>query len=321
MAILKVLEREHSANGTYPHGEEGIMKTGSGMLLGLVVLGLLCGITAAAENATGTQGMQFVGDIAAYNGSIDAGSPLYGLKIAFENLDDSFTFNQSERLAKDAGQADLRLAELKSALAENSTGAADRALDQYGQNLNQTERTLAGFTRNGSGTAPGDPDLVNAQNLLARHQTVLEDLLATHAGNPGLEWAYNTSGQLEQKLEQKLEQMTRTRFERVQDAGNRTWLRAEPLGPALQEMVQNRTLTADQEARPGFPANRMVPEIANQSRGQNGQTGNAGQLPSGTNQSRQDQHRQVLFENGTGTGAGPGNSYRNGMGDTRSRTR
>ena len=293
------------------------MKTGAGILLGLVVLGLLCGITAAADNATGTQDMQFVGDIPAYNGSIGAGSPLYGLRIAFENLDDSFTFNQSERLAKDAGQADLRLAELKSALAENSTGAADRALDQYGQNLNQTERTLAGFTRNGSGTAPGDPDLVNAQDLLARHQVVLEDLLAMHAGYPGLERAYNTSGQLEQKLEQ----MTRTRFERVRDAGNRTWLRAEPLGPATPERVQDRALTADEGARPGSPANRMVTETANQRGGQNGQAGNAGQLPPGTNQSWQDQHRQVLQENGTGTGAGPGNIYRNGMGDTRSRTR
>jgi hypothetical protein len=292
------------------------MKTGSGMLLGLVVLGLLCGITAAADNATGTQGMQFAGDIPAYNGSIGAGSSLYGLKIAFENLDDSFTFNQSERLAKETIQTDLRLAELKSALAENRTGAADRALDQYGQDLNQTERTLTGFTRNGSATAPGDPGLVNVQDMLARHQVVLEDLLATHAGNPGLERAYNNSGYLEQKLEQ----MTRTRFEHVQDTGNRTWLRVAPMGAETPERVQNKTQMANEGSRSGSPANRMVTETANPSGGQNGQAGNAGQLPPESNQSWQDQHRQVIQENGTGTGAGPGNS-RNGMGDTRSRTR
>ena len=75
--------------------------------------------------------MQLVDGIQPYNGSIGADNSLYGLKIAFENLDDSFTFNQSERLEKEINQTDLRLAELEGALAANRTDAADRALDQY----------------------------------------------------------------------------------------------------------------------------------------------------------------------------------------------
>jgi hypothetical protein len=313
------LGNEHTINETYRHGEEETMNTRSGLLLGLVALGLFCAIgTAAADNTTGTQGVQIGDDIQAYNGSIGAGSSLYGLKIALENLDDSFTFNQSERLAKEVGQADLRLAELKSALAENSTGAADRALDQYWQNLNQTERTLALFNGTGPRSPPGDQSLVHAQDMLARHQLVLENLLASHAGNPGLERAYENS----HALEQKLALMTGTRFERVQDADNRTWLRAEPGSPGGGNPAQERTLPAYDEVRHDLPVNRMATGAVNQSWEPTGQAGSR-TLPLETNQSWQDQHRTSIQGNGNGTGGPTGynNTYRNSNGDTRFHTR
>ena len=129
------------------------MNTRSGVLLGLVVLGVLCAIgTAAADNTTGTQGMQPVDTIQPYNGPVGADSSLYGLKIAFENLDETFTFNQSERLEKEIDHSDLRLAELEGALAANRTDAVEQALDQYWQKLNQTGQTLGLF--NGTGSMP-----------------------------------------------------------------------------------------------------------------------------------------------------------------------
>jgi len=126
------------------------MKTRFGILVALVALGMLCAIgTVAADNTTSTQGMQLANDIQPYNGPIGPDSSLYGLKLAFENLDDSFTFNQSERLEKQVDQADLRLSELEGALDANRTDAADRALDQYWQKMNQTGQTLALFNETG----------------------------------------------------------------------------------------------------------------------------------------------------------------------------
>jgi hypothetical protein len=320
------------------------MNTKFGVLLGLVALGLLCAIvgTAAADNTTSTQGMQLVNDIQPYNGPIGANNSMYGLKIAFENLDDFFTFNQSERLAKEIDHADLRLAELKEALAANRTDAADRALDQYWQNLNQTERTLDRFNEtppmpafNGTGSipAPIDTGLMHVQDMIIKHQVVLENLLSSHSGNPGLTRAYNNSRELELKFEQK----TQTRFERIQDADNRVWLRAEHLSSGAQNPTQNRTIPTNVEGRYVPPVNRMVPEVWNQSLEKTGQTWNrTEQFPRETNQSSQDQHRPAIQvipshgqspsndqenRNGNGSGTGGwtdnGNSNRNSNWDTK----
>jgi hypothetical protein len=315
-----------------------------GVLLGLVALGLLCTIvgTVAADNTTSTQGMQLVDDIQPYNGPIGANNSMYGLKIAFENLDDFFTFNQTDKLAKEIDHADLRLAELKEALAANRTDAADRALDQYWQNLNQTERTLEwfnqtspipAFNRTGSMPAPIDKGIMHVQDMIIKHQVVLENLLSSHSGNPGLARAYNNSRELELKFEQK----TQTRFERVKDANNRIWLRAEHLSSGAPSLTQNRTIPTNAEGRYTPTVNRMVPEVWNQSWQNTGQTWNRTvQSPRETNPSQQDQHRPAIQvipshiqspsnnqenRNGNGSGTGGwtdnGNSNRNGNGDTR----
>ncbi len=318
------------------------------VLLGLVVIGLICAIgTAAADNnTTSSQGMQFVDDIPPYNGSIGADSSLYGLKIAFENLDESFTFNQSERLAKEIDHADLRLAELKGALAANRTGAVDQALDQYWQKLNQTERTLDRFngTRpitmpvvNGTGSmlAPVDTGLVHAQEMVLRHQVVLENLLSSHSGNPGLSRAYDNSRNLEQKFEQK----TQTQFERIRDTDNRTWLLTEYMSGGPQNGTQDRNIPPSAEQRPGLTATRIIPVTGDQNREKTGPSVNgAGQFPRETNQSWQDQHRTVVqvipdhtlspsyyqetrAVNGSGTGNQSEDRHDNGNANRDSRSR
>jgi hypothetical protein len=317
------------------------------MLLGLVALGLLCAIgTAAADNTTSTQGMQYVNNIQPYNGPIGADSSLYGLKIAFENLDEAFTFNQSERLEKEIDHSDLRLAELESALAANRTDAANQALDQYWQKLNQTESTLDLFNgtgsppmfngtynrtynRTGSMPAPNgnepmptpiDPSLTYAQEMILNHQAILQNFLLSHPDIPGLARAYDTSRDLEQKFELK----TQTRFERVQDADNRIWLRAEHLSSGTRGNSQTTITPVYTGRQPGPTGNRIAPAAGYQSWEQTGQTWNrTEQIPRETNQSLQDQHRPVIQENRNENGNGTGyridnnNSYRNDNRDTR----
>ena len=257
------------------------------ILVGLMVLGVLCTIgNAAADNTTGTQGMQPVDTIQPYNGPIGADSSLYGLKIAFENLDEAFTFNQSERLDKEIDHSDLRLAELESALAANKTDAADQALDQYWQKMNQTGQTLelfngtgfmpgyngtynetynrtwpmSGFNGTGSMPSPSDDVLVHAQEMILSHQIALENLLLSHPDNTGLLRAYNNSYALEQKFEQK----TLTQFEISRDTDNRPMFRAEHLNSSSQNQVQNQTIPAHTQRGRGFNVNETIPAEWNQ---------------------------------------------------------
>lgn len=253
------------------------MNTRFGMLLGLMAFGLLCAVgTVAADTIPAAPGAQLADTIQPYNGPIGADNSLYGLKLAFENLDDSFTFNQSERLDKEINYTDLRLAELESALAANRTGAADRALDQYWQNLNQTEGTFERFNGTGSnetgfnwtglnetgfasesnstGSWQGHDDtgLMRAQEMIARHQVVLENLLNAHPDYQKMAAVYNYNRQLEQKFEQK----TEVRFDRVQDAENRVFFHAEHIGSGSPAPTRNGNIPPYMDERYGSIGNR-----------------------------------------------------------------
>ena len=206
------------------------MKNHSRILTNLVVLALLCmvGIAAAqadtvtdtattsimetlAATSSDTQGVTLIDDIEPYDGPIGADSPLYGLKIALEDLDESFTTNQSERMNKQLIHARLRIAEVRRELGLNRTGSAQRALELYWQKINLTETTL---------TLPGlnTTGLLHAQEQVTRHQLVLMNLVLSHPNNTGLMRAYNNSLALEQKFEQK----TQMRFDRITEKNNRT---------------------------------------------------------------------------------------------------
>lgn len=93
------------------------MKTITGIVAGLVLLGLigLCGIAAAQADTVLTD------DIASYSGPIGADSPLYGLKLALEDVDESFTANETERVDKEMEHARLRLSEVRRSLELNES--------------------------------------------------------------------------------------------------------------------------------------------------------------------------------------------------------
>lgn len=215
------------------------MNTRYGILSGLIILALisLAGVCAAEETTTvtGTATAPFIAgdpadeEIAPYDGPIGPGNPLYGLKVAFEDLDETFTFNETERFNKQLNNAKIRLSEAKRELMLNRTETADEALDLYWQKVNLTEMRLAIFN---SSNATG---LLHAQEMITRHQMVLEGLMLSHPNNTGLARAYNNSLKLEEKFENK----TRMKFERVMEKNNKTVLKAFRLGIQEQERTLN----------------------------------------------------------------------------------
>jgi Domain of unknown function (DUF5667) len=199
------------------------MKTITGIIAGLVLLSLLClsGIAAAQEDTSGTV---LTDDIQPYNGPIAADSPLYGLKLALEDMDESFTANETERVDKQIDHARLRLSEVRRALELNESEPAQQALNNYWLKMNLTNVTISRWGSNATG-------LLHAQEQITKHQFVLEHLLETHPNNTGLMRAYNNSLDLEHKFEIK----TEIHFNRSIEKDNKTILHAIRLGQKEQD--------------------------------------------------------------------------------------
>ena len=213
------------------------IKTKQVILGGIVLISLLCimGIVSALEdNSSGvTRESISPEDIAPYQGPISADNPLYGLKIAMEDLDETFTFNDTERVEKQVGHARLRIAEVRRELSLNRTNASDRAIELYWKKLNLTERSLSPFASNSTG-------LLHAQEMIARHQAILANLSRQYPNNTGLARAYNNSLLLEWKFEQK----TEMRLARIIEKDNKTIFKAIRLELRKQNNTDDNTTTA-----------------------------------------------------------------------------
>ena len=190
------------------------MKTITGICTGLLLLSLLClcGIAAAQVDSQGTV---LTDDIAPYDGPIGADSPLYGLKLALEDMDESFTANETERVGKQMNHARLRLSEVRRSLDLNQSDSAEQALNNYWLKMNLTNMTISRWSSNATG-------LLHAQEMIVKHQFVLENLLASHPNNTGLMRAYNNSLALEDKFAEK----TEVRIQRTIEKNNQTILKA-----------------------------------------------------------------------------------------------
>jgi hypothetical protein len=197
------------------------MRKNYSILGGMLLLAVICsiGTAAAQENSTDLQGVDFVpDDIKPFEGSIDADNPLHGLKVAMEDLDETFTFNDTQRLEKQVDHAQLRIAEFRRELELNRTDSAERVLELYRQKLNLTEKSLAVF-------GPDEPGLLHAQEMISLHQSVLASLNDSHPDVPGLARAYNNSLSLGERFSAK----TAMKFTRIMAKDNKTVLRAERL--------------------------------------------------------------------------------------------
>lgn len=204
-----------------------------------MVIVLLCSVgtvSATDDNSTVAPGADDVSDdIEPYNGPIGADSPLYGLKVAMEDLDETFTFNDTQRVEKRLDHGRLRIAEVRRELQLNRTDIAERALELYLLKLNLTEGSLSPFTSNATG-------LLHAQEMITRHQEILANLVALYPNNTGLARAYNNSLFLEQKFENK----TEMRFTRFMAMNNKTVLKAVRLEIRDRDRIDDDSRSAIQ---------------------------------------------------------------------------
>jgi hypothetical protein len=318
-----------------------MMKTGSILAFSLVALAFLCSVGIAAAAPANPDNTQAV--MAADTQGVGPGHSLYGLRIAFEDLDESFTFNESELLEKQISHADIRLAELKRELAENRTESADRVLELYRQKLNQTEHVLGPYAPNGTGNVLGADNsaLEHARDMIAKHQAVLGNLVSEYPDNPGLGQAYNNSLALEQKFQNRIEQRIETRNGQVSDKENPSQIRqqANPdagksliagqdtgnrpagtnstsaqggTGPqnhgngTWQEQEMNQTMTGNNNRN----ANQNFPQASNQTAGNQQQTG-----ADNVNQNGQGNYKETTGNSQNGNTVNPGNT-RNGISPT-----
>ena len=148
---------------------------------------------------------------------IGPGNALYGLSIAFENIGEIFTFNASEKLGKQVSHARKRIAEARAALKRNDIEAANRALANYEEKMSQANGTI-------SQLSDKDTGLVHAQQMILKHQLILENLSISHPNSTGLQKAYKNSKNLEEKLRSKF---VRVEIEEHDDAKERTQIKAE----------------------------------------------------------------------------------------------
>jgi len=187
------------------------------ILAGILIIALLSGTgtVVALGNSSTTAGDTISGSDQDPTGP---GSPLFGLKVAMEDLDETFTFNDTRRVEKQAGHAQARIEEVQRELELGQAGSAEKALGQYLRKLNQTEMSLQHFQS-------GTPELLQVQELVTRHQSLLADLLSRYPDSNGLTRAYNNNQQLEQKIGEK----TRMKFERITDKNNKSVLMAVKL--------------------------------------------------------------------------------------------
>lgn len=82
------------------------------------------------------------GDIKPYKGWIGASSPLYGLKLYTQKLDESMSGSPKDKLNKQMFHAEERLQEAYAMALENNTGAMEAALEEYRNSLSDINSTM-----------------------------------------------------------------------------------------------------------------------------------------------------------------------------------
>jgi len=167
------------------------------VMIGIILLALGFSLMGAALASESTDDL--VDDIPEYNGSLGPDNPFYGLRLALENWDESFTFNATEKLQKKVAHSKLRIAEAKTELKKKNTEAAQNAFEHYKEKIKETEASISQIPGNDSG-------ILNAQKNIVKNQYVLEKLLESHPDNMGIQNAYKNSQELEDKFENKTEQ-------------------------------------------------------------------------------------------------------------------
>jgi hypothetical protein len=80
--------------------------------------------------------------VQAYNGWVGSDSPLYGLKLLIEQIDESLAGDINAKLMKQMAHAETRLSEAYAMALKNNTGAAEAALNEYARTMGQINATM-----------------------------------------------------------------------------------------------------------------------------------------------------------------------------------
>jgi hypothetical protein len=142
-------------------------------LLALVFSVLLC---SAAAQTVGSDDTPLVDDVPEYQGSLGPDSIFYGLKLALENLDEAFTFNETARMEKMMIHARLRISETKTMLKYQQFSFANRAMGAYQEKLNQTSEEI-------NRTAVNETELVPVQKTMFKYHYIFQNL---HSSYPNI---------------------------------------------------------------------------------------------------------------------------------------
>jgi hypothetical protein len=158
------------------------------MLLALIFSILLCsaGAQTVVSNAGASSGDQLVDDIPEYQGTLGPDSIFYGLKLALENLDEAFTFNETTRMEKMMVHAELRISETKTMLKYQQLTFANRAMEAYQEKLNQTSGEL-------NRPAVNETTLLPVQKTMFKYHSIIQNLHSAYPNSSTLTEILNGS--------------------------------------------------------------------------------------------------------------------------------
>lgn len=204
----------------------------------ILVVAWSAGVAVRAEDTTpvptiAPSEIVITDDIQPYFGPLGPDSPLYGLKMALENLDEAFTFNASEKVMKQMKHAELRIAEAKGLLSMNKSVEAERALDGYFEKMNLTALDISSIPVRTTGIA-------NAYQQHVKHELVLRDLLQANPNSTKLWWALNHTLELEDKFVEK----SGERIEKLTQQLNRITAKVVRIANKTQEREDRGSTTA-----------------------------------------------------------------------------
>jgi len=208
--------------------------------LGIIILVVAwsAGVPVSAEDITPVPTITpseivITDDVQPYFGPMGPDSPLYGLKIALENLDEAFTFNASEKVMKQMKHAELRIAEVKGLLLMNRSVEAERALDGYFEKMNLTALDISSIPVRTTGIA-------NAYQQHVKHELVLRDLLQANPNSTKLWRALNRTLELEGTFIEK----SGERIEKLTQQLNRITVKVVRIANKTLEKTEDRGSTA-----------------------------------------------------------------------------
>lgn len=136
-------------------------------------------------------------DVTPYQGRFGPDSPLYGLKIAFEKIDEAVSLSADAKLGKQVAYAEERIAEAKAMIEQRKLEAAEKAMEGY---------TAKAAAIGETATKPNvtEKGLQHAHLMLSKHETVLQGLIGdpnmSEQYKPALQRALNNSRTAEDTL-------------------------------------------------------------------------------------------------------------------------